>query len=96
MWSHFQGEWWGNFQLLSTVLSAIGLYTYSPADPEYLVTVPLFDKVTFELGTKPFTIVREGASRKMKAVECNGKPIDGLFVGHSALASGCELKVITE
>ena len=78
------------------VLSAIGLYTYSPADPEYLVTVPLFDKVTFELGTKPFTIVREGASRKMKAVECNGKPIDGLFVDHSDLASGCELKVITE
>ena len=31
------------------VLNAIGLYTYSPADPEYIVTVPLFDKVTFNL-----------------------------------------------
>ena len=20
MWSHFQGEWWGNFQLLSTIM----------------------------------------------------------------------------
>ena len=29
------------------VFNAIGLYTYSPADAEYIVTVPLFDKVTF-------------------------------------------------
>ena len=78
------------------VLSAIGLYTYSPADPEYLVTVPLFDKVTFELGVKPFTIIREGDSRTMKAVECNGTPLEGLFVDHSFLASGGELRVITE
>lgn len=78
------------------VLSAIGLYTYSPADPEYLVTVPLFDKVTFELGEKPFTIIREGESRTMSAVECNGKPLEGLFVDHSFLASGGELKIITD
>ena len=78
------------------VLSAIGLYTYSPADPEYLVTVPLFDKVPFELGVKPFTIIREGDSRTMKAVECNGTPLEGLFVDHSFLASGGELRVITE
>ena len=78
------------------VLSAIGLYTYSPADPEYIVTVPLFDKVTFELGEKPFTIIREGESRTMAAVECNGKPLEGLFVDHSFLASGGELKIITD
>ena len=78
------------------VLSAIGLYTYSPADPEYLVTVPLFDKVTFELGEKPFTIIREGESRTMKNVECNGKPLERLFVDHASLAAGAELKVMTE
>ena len=78
------------------VLSAIGLYTYSPADPEYLVTVPLFDKVTFEMGEKPFTIIREGQSRIMKAVECNGKPLEGLFVDHTSLASGAQLHIITE
>ena len=78
------------------VMSAIGLYTYSPADPEYLVTVPLFDKVTFELGEKPFTVIREGESRVMKAVECNGKPLEGLFVDHASLAEGAVLKVMTE
>ena len=78
------------------VLSAIGLYTYSPADPEYLVTVPLFDKITFELGEKPFTIVREGESRVLKAIECDGKPLDGLFVDHASLVAGAKLKIVTE
>ena len=27
------------------VFNAMGIYTYSPADPEYIVSVPLFDKV---------------------------------------------------
>jgi putative alpha-1,2-mannosidase len=78
------------------VLSSIGLYTYSPADPEYIVTVPLFDKVTFDLGTKAFTIVREGESREIKTIECNGSPLRGLFVDHSFLASGGELKIVTK
>ena len=78
------------------VFSAIGLYTYSPADPEYLVTVPLFDKVSFELGEKPFTIIRKGKSRNLKSVECNGKPLEDIFVDHSALVDGAVLKVITE
>ena len=30
------------------VLAAIGLYTWSPADPEYLVTRPLFDEVRLD------------------------------------------------
>ena len=33
------------------VFNAIGLYTFSPADPEYIVTVPLFDEVDFRLGS---------------------------------------------
>lgn len=78
------------------VMSAIGLYTYSPADPEYLVTVPLFDKVTFRIGEKPLTIIREGESRTLKSVECNGKPIEGLFVDHASLAAGAQLKIVTE
>ena len=78
------------------VMSAIGLYTYSPADPEYLVTVPLFDKVTFELGEKPFTVRVEGNSRVMESVECNGEKIDGLFIDHDALAEGAEIVVRTK
>lgn len=55
------------------VLNAIGLYTYSPADPEYIVTVPLFDKVTFNLNGRPFTIVKKGSGKKIIDITYNGK-----------------------
>lgn len=77
------------------VLSAIGLYTYSPADPEYLVTVPLFDRVTFKLGERPFTIRREGTGREMTGFSVDGKPVEGLFVNHDDLAQGKTLVIET-
>ena len=79
------------------VLNAIGIYTYSPADPEYIVTVPLFDRVHFTLGDgQAFDIVREGSGEKIKAVTIGGKPLDGWFVKHEDLAEGKELRIVTE
>ena len=77
------------------VLNAIGIYTYSPADPEYIVTVPLFDKVRFTLGNgQSFNIVREGSGEKIKGITIGGKPLVGWFVKHEDLVQGKELKVI--
>jgi hypothetical protein len=56
----------------------------------------LFDKVAFELGEKPFTVEWDGKSRKMLSVECNGKPLEGLFVDHESLKQGATIKVLTE
>lgn len=78
------------------VFNAIGLYTYSPADPEYLVTVPLFDKVTFNLHGKPFTIVRKGDGLKIKEITYGGKKIDGYFINHDLLKEGKKLIIATE
>jgi predicted alpha-1,2-mannosidase len=78
------------------VLNAIGIYTYSPADPEYIVTVPLFDKVHFTLGNgKSFDIVKEGSGEKIKRITIGGTPLQGWFVKHSDLAEGKELRVET-
>lgn len=78
-------------------LNAIGIYTYSPADPEYIVTVPLFDKVHFTLGDgKRFDIVKEGNGEKIKSITIGGKPLDGWFVKHEDLAQGKELRIVTE
>ncbi len=79
-------------------LNAIGIYTYSPADPQYIVTVPLFNKVTFTLGTtnKPFTIRKEGNGVKIKEVTVGGKALKGWFVQHDALANGNEVVIRTE
>ena len=78
-------------------LNAIGIYTYSPADPEYIVTVPLFDKVHFTLGTgQTFDIVKEGRGEKIRSITIGGKPLDGWFVRHEDLAEGKELRICVE
>lgn len=73
------------------VFNAMGIYTYSPADPEYIVTVPMFDKVTVTMGDgSVFDIVRKGSGeqRRIKAIRCGGKKLDGWFVSHEDLVKG--------
>ena len=78
------------------VLNAIGLYTFSPADPEYIITVPVFDKVVFSLDDTHFTIRKENAGRKIRNITYDGKKIDGYFISHDDLKKGKELLVKTE
>lgn len=78
------------------VFNAIGLYTYSPADPEYIVTVPLFDKVTFDLNGTPFTIRKQGDGQKITGITYGGSPVNGYFIGHDRLQEGKELLITTD
>ena len=80
------------------VLNALGFYTYSPAEPKYIVTVPLFDRVDFDmtLSGKTFTVTRQGEGTKIKQILVGGKPLQGWFVDHADLAAGKELKIIVE
>ncbi len=78
------------------VFNAIGLYTYSPADPEYIVTVPLFDKAVMDIGGTHVTVSRQGHGRRIKEILCGGEVVDGYFVGHDALMAGKELLIVTE
>lgn len=78
------------------VFNAIGLYTYSPADPSYLISVPLFDKVVFTLGDgTTFSIAKEGTGKKITGITYGGKKVNGWFIEHSALQKGKELKINT-
>lgn len=78
------------------VFNAIGLYTYSPADPEYLITVPLFDKITFDLHGKPFTITKNGKGRKIKDITYGNEKVNGYFISHDRLKEGRELVIATD
>ena len=78
------------------VFNALGLYTFSPADPEYIVTVPIFDKVVFNMGNTPFTITKKGTGRKITNITYEGQKIDGYFVSHDDLKKGKELIITTE
>lgn len=79
------------------VFNAIGLYTYSPADPEYIITVPLFDQVKFTLGDhSQFTIVKNGKGRKITNITYGGQKISGWFISHDLLKQGKQLTISTE
>lgn len=78
------------------VLTAIGLYTFSPADPEYIVSVPLFDEVEFDLGDKSFTIEKKNSGKKIKNITYDNKVLKGYFISHQELAKGKKLVISTE
>lgn len=76
------------------VFNAIGLYTYSPADPEYIISVPLFKKVKFSLdNNRQFTITKKGTGKKINKIAYNGKEIEGWFISHNQLTQGKELVI---
>jgi predicted alpha-1,2-mannosidase len=77
------------------VLTSIGLYTFSPVDPTYLVSIPLFDKVEFDLLGKTFTIVKKDSGKKISSITYDGKKIEGYFVSHLDLIKGKKLVITT-
>ncbi|MBP5770210.1 MAG: GH92 family glycosyl hydrolase [Bacteroidaceae bacterium] len=64
------------------VFNAIGLYTYSPADPQYIVTVPLFPRILFTFPDGHTTeIVHQGAARhKITRISVDGRQLKGWFL----------------
>lgn len=78
------------------VFNSIGLYTYSPADPSYIISVPLFDKVEFTFGDgTQFSISKKNSGKKITDITYGGKKVDGYFIPHSDLKKGKELVITT-
>jgi predicted alpha-1,2-mannosidase len=78
------------------VLTSIGLYTFSPADPQYIVSVPLFDKVEFNLGNKTFTILKKNKGQKITGITYDNKKVNGYFIPHAELLKGKQLVITTK
>jgi putative alpha-1,2-mannosidase len=79
------------------VFNAMGFYPYSPADPKYIVTVPLFNKVVLKLDeSKSFTIAKKNSGEKITNLALDGRKIDDYFITQDDLANGKELKIITK
>ncbi len=75
------------------VFNAMGIYTYSPADAEYLVTVPLFNKITVNTPARKFCIKREGEGRNISKVTVGGKQLKGWFAQDADFRKGKDLIV---
>ena len=79
------------------VFTALGLYTFSATDPEYLVTVPLFDEVKWKTSTgKWLTIKKRGESRDLASIKVDGNEINGYFVSHDLFKNGGKIEVLTK
>jgi hypothetical protein len=78
------------------VFNAIGLYPYSPADPDYVVTVPQFNKVTVALtDTTSLTIAKKGLGTKIVGITMDGQKVHGYFVSHGDLLKTRNLQIST-
>jgi predicted alpha-1,2-mannosidase len=76
------------------VFNAMGMFPYSPADPRYIVSVPIFDKVAMTLGNgKTFTIVKRGEGKNIDKIALGGKPLDGWFVNYADMLQGGEMDI---
>ncbi len=79
------------------VFTSLGLYPFSATDPKYIVTVPLFDQVKWKSSSdKLLTITKSGKSRNMKAIQVNGKTIQGYFVPHELFKTGGSIRMLTK
>jgi len=79
------------------VFGAAGFYPYSPADPSYIVSVPLFDEVKIKLADgKTFTIQKRNAGQKITGIRYGNHKLDGYFITHQEIAAGRKLVITTE
>jgi len=79
------------------VFSALGLYPFSATDPEYIVTVPLFDEIKWKTNTgKTLTIIKSGKGRTLTSIKVNGKENKGYFVKNNLFITGGSMEIITK
>ena len=79
------------------VFSALGLYPLSPADANYIVTVPIFDEVRWRTGNdKELIILKPNEGRKLKGIKINKQLEEKYFISHDLFKSGGEIEVLTE
>lgn len=75
------------------VFNAIGLYPYSPADENYIVTIPLFDAVRFEVNGNALAITKKGHGTRLSGIELDDRRVNGFFVSHHALLESKRLTI---
>lgn len=77
------------------VFAALGFYPYSPADSDYIISVPIFDQAKVKLGRKTLTIVKQNSGSKIAEITYDHREVPGYFISHQALAQGKRLVIKT-
>jgi predicted alpha-1,2-mannosidase len=78
------------------VFNAMGFYPFSPADTDYIISVPLFNKVEFKLGKNSnFTIQKKNSGKKISSITYGDRKIENYFISHQDLLKGKKLVITT-
>lgn len=83
------------------VLAASGLHPVCPGDGLYILTSPLFERITFKLSPRyakaeSFTIIARDNSDKnryIQSLKLNGKPLNRLWITHEEVITGGKLEM---
>ena len=80
------------------IMSAMGFYQVTPADPTYSIGRPLFDEVAIDVEGGEFKVVVDNNSphnKYVKSVTINGNPIGENFTfPHNEIKAGGELRFV--
>jgi predicted alpha-1,2-mannosidase len=78
------------------VFNAIGIYPFSPADTNYIISVPVFDKIEIKMdGKTTFTILKKNSGRKISTIRYGDRKINGYFIFQQELKKGKKLVITT-
>ncbi|HEX5219933.1 MAG TPA: GH92 family glycosyl hydrolase [Verrucomicrobiae bacterium] len=75
------------------VFTAMGIYPYSPADTDYIISVPIFDEVKMKLNDKTLTIAKKGSGTKITEITYGGRKLDNFSISHDELSKGKKLLI---
>lgn len=76
------------------VFNAMGFYPFSPADDQYIVSVPLFDEVVLKMpGSAEFRISKQNRGKAINRISLNSADVEGFWLSHQQLTEGGELTI---
>lgn len=79
------------------VYNAMGFYPFSPADPKYLISVPLFDEVSLNLGGKhKFIITKKNHGKKITSIKTDIRKIKDYYITDKELKADGQMIITTE
>jgi predicted alpha-1,2-mannosidase len=75
------------------VMSALGIYSVTPGQPNYTIGTPRFSRTRIHLENgKTFTIRADGSGPYVQDARLNGKPWSNAWLAHQAIMQGGELR----
>src|SRR5450759_10002 len=76
------------------VFNAIGIYPFSPSDDNFIISVPLFNKVDLTLDENiTCTILKNDSGKKISSITSGDKKIEGYYISYNELKKGKKLVI---